>query len=59
MKESPALFSLLVSVYNEYAYLERCIDPAGDHFQTHWFAKVILVDDASTHGAAELLRPII
>ena len=39
MKESPALFSLLVSVCNECAYLERCIDPEGDHFQTHWFAK--------------------
>jgi glycosyltransferase involved in cell wall biosynthesis len=56
---SPALLSVLVPVYNERAYLRRCIDrvlaaplPAGLE------REIVMVDDASKDGTTDLVREI-
>lgn len=55
----PALLSVLVPVYNERAYLRRCIDrvlaaplPGGLE------REIVMVDDASNDGTTELMREI-
>lgn len=48
-----ALISIVVPVYNTRAYLIRCVDSLL--MQTHRQLELLLIDDGSTDGSAELL----
>jgi glycosyltransferase involved in cell wall biosynthesis len=56
---SESLLSILIPVYNERAYLRRCIEkvlaaPLPDGLQR----ELVMVDDASTDGTTDLMRQI-
>ena len=52
MNEKNQLVSLIVPVYNARDYLDTCVDSLLH--QTHADIQVILVDDGSTDGSADL-----
>jgi len=53
--DSP-FFRIIIPTFNSEAFLERCIDSIMSQTFKHF--KVVLVDDASTDGTAELLKKI-
>ena len=44
--------SLIIPVYNEAPFLKRCLDSVAN--QTDKSAQIIIVDDGSTDGSAEI-----
>lgn len=50
--EQPILISIVVSIYNEWEYLDKCIDSIVN--QTYKNIEIILVDDGSTDCCGEI-----
>jgi len=53
-KQSNELVSIIIPVYNTADYLVRCIDSAIK--QTHENTEIILINDGSTDGSAEICK---
>lgn len=52
MRETAGLISMIVPVFNAKPYLKRCVDSLRK--QTHTELEILLVDDGSADGSAEL-----
>ena len=56
MKKEEAMISVIIPVYNVYAYLIECIDSVIN--QTYMNLEIIMIDDGSNDGSSELCDKI-
>lgn len=56
MKKKEAMISVIIPVYNVYAYLIECIDSVIN--QTYMNLEIIMIDDGSNDGSSELCDKI-
>ena len=56
MENNKPLISIIIPVYNTHEYIKRCIDSVL--FQTYKNIELIVINDGSTDGSAEILDDI-